>query len=511
VNATLLIAKELLKPGLLKPGQRVGVAVSGGADSVALLRILQEQRGTLGLVLSVLHVHHGMREREADEDAAFVEQLSAKHDLPCEVFRGTARVRAAECGETLEEAARKLRYGFFERELNAGRLDAVATGHTRDDQAETVLMKLLRGAWTEGLGGVHPFVSCGRGRIVRPLLRVSRAEIEAYLNALGQSWREDSSNRDPAFTRNRVRHQLLPALRTYNPQIDGQLARMATVARDEEAWWTAELGRVLPQLLLPGKPTRGGGRSTSARPEDASLSIEVERLRGLHPAMRRRVLRAAGQRLGLVLGVDAIERLLELAGMGNPAPESVPPGEPAGRSGKRMLSLPGDWMAERTARELRFARASGGGSGRVAEEYAVPVPGSVEGAAFGLRVTTEVLTEVSADAFAAGQGAREAAGGAGGAWQGGALTLRAWRPGDRVTLRHSRGPKKVKQVLERLKVTGAERESWPVVAAEGDAGIGGTVMWMRGVEVEPAPGLGLRVLDLRAFDLRVGDQSSAEE
>jgi tRNA(Ile)-lysidine synthase len=528
VNATLHIAKELLLPGLLmpellKPGQRVGVAVSGGADSVALLRILHEQRATLGLVLSVLHVHHGMREHEADEDAAFVEQLSAMLDLPCEVFSGAARVRAAEYGETLEEAARKLRYGFFERELTAGRLDAVATGHTRDDQAETVLMKLLRGAWTEGLSGVHPVVSCGRGRIVRPLLRVSRAEIQAYLNARGQAWREDSSNRDPAFTRNRVRHQLLPALRTYNPQIDGQLARMATVARDEEAWWTGELGRVLPQLLLPGKPTRGGGRSTSARAEDASLSIEVERLRGLHPAMRRRVLRAAGQRLGLVLGVEAIERLLELAGtvgpVAEPAAQPVAGGEPTGgggaqssrdpgsrgpgpmvgRSGQRMLSLPGGWMAERTARELRFARSSPTGSGRITEEYAIPVPGSVEGSAFGLQVTTELLLSR--------QGvAGEVAGGADGEWQGGALTLRAWRPGDRVTLRHSRGPKKVKEVLERLKVTGVERESWPVVTAEGAAGTGGSVLWMRGVEVEPTPGLGLKVRDVR-----VKEQSSAEE
>jgi tRNA(Ile)-lysidine synthase len=542
VNATLHIAKELLLPGLLmpellKPGQRVGVAVSGGADSVALLRILHEQRATLGLVLSVLHVHHGIREHEADEDAAFVEQLSAMLDLPCEVFSGAARVRAAEYGETLEEAARKLRYGFFERELTAGRLDAVATGHTRDDQAETVLMKLLRGAWTEGLSGVHPVVSCGRGRIVRPLLRLSRAEIEAYLNARGQGWREDSSNRDPAFTRNRVRHQLLPALRTYNPQIDGQLARMATVARDEEAWWSGELGRVLPQLLLPGKPTRGGGRSTSARPEDASLSIEVERLRRLHPAMRRRVLRAAGQRLGLVLGVDAIERLLELAGMvgpvAEPAAQPVGGGEPTGgggaqpsrdpgssdlgprdpgtpdtgpregRSGQRMLSLPGGWMAERTVRELRFARSSPRGRGRITEEYAIPVPGSAEGAAFGLQVTAKLLPSRQG---VAGEVAGEVAGGADGEWQGGALTLRAWRPGDRVTLRHSRGPKKVKEVLERLKVTGVERESWPVVAAEGAAGTGGSVLWMRGVEVEPTPGLGLKVRDVR-----VKEQSSAEE
>ena len=339
---------------------------------------------------------------------------------------------------------------------------------------------------------MHPVVRCARGAIVRPLLCVSRAEIEAYLTVRGQAWREDSSNRDPAFTRNRVRHQLLPVLRTYNPQIDGQLARMAAVARDEEAWWAGELGRMLPQLLLPGKPVRGGGRATSTRPEDASLSIEVERLRGLHPAMRRRVLRATGQRLGpppgpppgVTLGFDAIESLLELAGV------AEQPGDDRGwtsRSGKRTLSLPGGWLAERTARELRFSRASRG-NGRAAEEYPVPVPGTVEGPAFGLRVITEE------------QGA------AGGEWRGGALTLRAWRPGDRVTLRHSRGPKKVKEVLARLKVTGPERESWPVVAVDGDATVPGNVLWMQGVEVEVTPGLDLRVLEIEGIGLAIVDR-----
>ncbi len=476
MNAALAITRDLFRPG-----QRAGIAVSGGADSVALLRALHDLRGEMGLVLSVLHVHHGMRGGEADEDAAFVEQLSALLDIPCVVFRGDARARAAAHGETLEEAARGLRYGFFEQELNAGGLDAVATAHTLDDQAETVLMKLLRGAWTEGLGGVHPVVTCGRGRIVRPLLRVSRAEIEAFLAARGQAWREDSSNRDPAFTRNRVRQQLLPALRSYNPQIDAQLSRMATVARDEDAWWAGELARVLPQLLLPGKPVRGGGRATSTRSEDASLSIEVERLRGLHPAMRRRVLRAAGERLGVMLGFDAIERLLELAGLGESG------GDPGRAGGSRTLSLPLDWLAERTPRELRFSRATARGSSRTAEEYPIPVPGRAEGAAFGLRVITE---ERGAD---------------GGAWVGGGLMLRAWRPGDRVTLRHSRGPKKVKEVLERLKVTGAERESWPVVVGAG-AENAANVLWMRGVEVEPVPGLGLRVLDLEAEE-----QTSAGE
>jgi tRNA(Ile)-lysidine synthase len=469
VSATLPIARKLFRPG-----QRVCIAVSGGADSVALLRTLHTARAALGLVLSVVHVHHGIRGVEADGDADFVRQLSAELGLPCEVLAGEAKVRAAECGETLEEAARNIRYRLFAQELELGRVDVVATAHTLDDQAETVLMKLLRGAWTEGLGGIHPVVIYARGAVVRPMLQVSRSAVETYLRELGQAWREDASNQDPAFTRNRIRHELLPALRGYNPQIAGQLARLAAIARDEEAWWAGELGRMLPQLLLPGRPVRGGGRSTSTHPEDASVSLELERLRGLQPAVRRRVLRAAAQGLGLSLDFDEVERLLRLAGADGEEEQAA-----RGRgSSRNSVNLPGGWIAERTPRELQIRRLQPKEpSADGVLEYRIPVPGSVEGRAFGVVVR-----------------AAEA-----GNWEGGTLILRAWRAGDRVTVCHSRGPKKVKEVLERLKVTGRERQGWPVVALEGpqtadqDAQAQANVVWMRGVPAEPFPGLQLRV------------------
>ncbi len=160
-----------LRSSLFRPGQRIAVAVSGGADSVALLRRLLEERHKLGIVLSVVHVHHGIRGAAADEDAAFVAGLAAAHDLPFHLHRTDAPAAAAALHETLEEAARNLRYAFFRQLMADGQADAVATAHTLDDQAETVLHKLLRGAWTEGLSGIHPVLASRARKHPAPLPR----------------------------------------------------------------------------------------------------------------------------------------------------------------------------------------------------------------------------------------------------------------------------------------------------------------------------------------------------
>ena len=184
---------------LLKPGLRLAVGLSGGADSVALLRALQERSGELGLVLHAAHLHHGLRGEEADGDLAFARALAAELGLPFHEARVDAGATAKENAETIEEAARRLRYSWFRQLMASGEVEAVATAHTRDDQAETVLAKFLRGAWTEGLSGIHPVIEFPEGRILRPLLGTTRAEVEAYLGALGQGWREDSSNRHLTF------------------------------------------------------------------------------------------------------------------------------------------------------------------------------------------------------------------------------------------------------------------------------------------------------------------------
>ncbi|MEG9435722.1 tRNA lysidine(34) synthetase TilS [Edaphobacter sp. HDX4] len=354
----------------IRPGDRLCVAISGGADSVALLLAIHEantaQRDALGIGLSAIHVHHGIREAaESDADLTFVQDLCIQLDIPLHIHRADVPARAAENRETLEEAAREVRYAFFRTLIASGHADSVLTAHTLDDQAETVMMKLLRGAWTEGLSAIHPVVSVEiptthsqgsprSGRILRPLLSTRRSEIEAFLQARNQPWRTDLTNADIAYTRNRVRHELLPQLRTFNPSIDQTLANLAELAREEEARWQTELSRLLPQLLLPGKPVRGGGRAVATVPGEATVAIELDRLRPLDPALRRRVLRSAARQLGFRLSFDDTTRLLALAGLA-----TLP--TVAARSGA-AVHLARGLRAQRSARELRLFRESGAGS-----------------------------------------------------------------------------------------------------------------------------------------------------
>jgi tRNA(Ile)-lysidine synthase len=341
----------------------------------------------------------------------------------------------------LEEAARNLRYAFFRQLISDEQIDAVATAHTLDDQAETVLHKLLRGAWTEGLSAIHPVVTVEKGSILRPFLENTRAAIEEWLRRLDQPWREDASNQELVHTRNRIRLQLLPLLRTFNPQIAAQLARLATISADEEAYWQGELNGLLPLLLLPGKPVRGGGRSSSTHPEAETVAMEHARLRDLHPAAARRVLRAAARRLGARLSFEHTEQLLAMA-----QAES-------GRGAK--FNLPGGITVERSLREIRLTRTSSPAA--PAPAHAFRIPGEVVAPEYGLRLRGESAAPGAPNLQA---------------------TLRPWRAGDRVTLKHSRGPKKVAEVLDRLHVVGAERTNWPVVEWEGK------IVWMRGADVD---------------------------
>jgi len=431
----------------LRPGMRLAAAVSGGADSVALLRALVQAAPEIGLVLSVVHVHHGIRGIEADADAVFVEALAARLTLPLHRKNVDTPATARTRKETLEEAARNLRYDWFRALLSDGVVDAVATAHTLDDQAETVLHKLLRGAWTEGLGGIHPVIVCPKGAILRPFLSVHRAEIEDWLRSQGQDWREDSTNQDTAFTRNRIRHELLPQLAMFNPQIYTQLANLATIARDEEAYWNTELNQILPSLLLPGRAVRGGGRAASTHPEEASLGMEIERL-PLQLAKRRRVIRAAARQLGVNLNFDQTEKLLAMC-------------EPGG---SRRETLTAELQAERTPRELRLVRSTLLSLVKL-PEYTLPIPGELQAEDYGLSLKAVVSVN-------GGKAIPPA-------------TLRSPRPGDRVELRHSRGPKALKEVFSRLHMDPAQRASWPIVEWQGK------IVWMKDVPLaepeEPLP------------------------
>jgi len=348
----------------IRPGDRISVAISGGADSVALLLALHEAnaapRDSLGIGLSAIHIHHGIRDAtESDADLAFVQDLCLQHDIPLHLHRADVPARAAQNRETIEEAARETRYAYFRSLIASGHVDSVLTAHTLDDQAETVLMKILRGAWTEGLSAIHPVVTvttqaassqqpARTGKILRPMLSTTRAQVESFLKARNQRWRTDSTNADTAYTRNRIRHELMPQLRTFNPSIDQTLANLAELARDEELRWQTELSRVLPQVLLPGKPVRGGGRAVATAPGSSGVAIEIERLRSLDPALRRRVLRAAARQLGFRLSFDETSRLLSLAGFGNLPTVSARPGA--------LLHLAKGLRAQRTAREIQLSR-----------------------------------------------------------------------------------------------------------------------------------------------------------
>jgi tRNA(Ile)-lysidine synthase len=422
----------ILRINLFHPGQRIAIAVSGGADSVALLLRSLEERTKSGVVLSVVHVNHGIRGEAADADAGFVASLASANGLDFHLHHTDAPAAAADLHETLEEAARNLRYAFFRELLATGKADAVATAHTLDDQAETVLQKLIRGAWTEGLSGIHPVLAEQTGTILRPFLDNTRATLETWLVERNQSWREDVTNQDMAHTRNRIRGQLLPLLRTFNPQIANQLARLATISADEEIYWQGELGRLLPALLLPGRPTRGGGRSSSTNPGEETVAMEQARLRELQPAVARRVLRAAAGRLGASLSFEHTEQLLQ--------------------GGK--FDLPGGIKAERSLREIRLTRNAP--TAVAAPAYPFAVPGEVRAPEYGLVLRAEGAV--------------------------GTALLRPWKAGDRVTLRYSRGPKKVTEVLDRLHVAGKDRQNWPVVESEG------RIIWMRGAEIE-SPGV----------------------
>jgi len=379
----------------IHPGDRIAIAISGGADSVALLLTLHAansaKHDALGVGISAVHINHHLRGKESNADQNFVEDLCIGLDIPLHLHHADIPERITTTSEGIEEAARNARYDFFSTLLNSGHADAVLTAHTLDDQAETVLMKLLRGAWTEGLSAIHPVLAQPKGKILRPFLQTRRAEIESFLKSSNQPWREDSTNTDTAFTRNRIRHELLPQLRTFNPNIDQTLANLAELAREEELRWQTELGRILPQLLLPGKPVRGGGRAvplpiskktvilsegeaeskdpeainpaktaqtippqkppTQTTPTNTSISIEVDRLRAQDPALRRRVLRAAARQLGARLSFDETSRLLALAGL-QPYPPVGPP-TVSSRAGS-SLHLSNNLRADRSPRELRL-------------------------------------------------------------------------------------------------------------------------------------------------------------
>lgn len=317
-----------LTKGLVQPGDRVFCAVSGGADSVALLFGMYLLREKLGLELSAAHFNHHLRAEESDADEAFVRELCARYDIPLTVEG--AWVRPGKKG--LEAAAREVRYAFL-RSLPG----KVATAHTADDNAETVLMHLIRGTGLKGLGGIAPV----NGTVIRPMLDITRQEVESFLEEYCLPHREDSSNAGDAFLRNRIRHQVMPLLKGENPSVSLGISAMARRLRQDEAFLQAQ--------LEPGLPS-------------------VSRLRQLDPALQHRYL----------------ERFLKDNGMTEPeqshiraARELLVTQKPSAR-----LDFPGGMTIARDYDRLVCLEQR-----KPPEEGEIRVPGVTELPRWGLRVT----------------------------------------------------------------------------------------------------------------------------
>ena len=397
---------------------RVGVAVSGGADSVCLLHVLRELAPRWDLSLEVLHLNHQLRGSASDGDAEFVANLASEMGLP---FHQRS-LAVADIPGNLEQAARDARREFFREALRSFGLEKVATGHTKSDQAETVLFRLLRGSGNAGLAGVLPVTAEG---LVRPLLDIDRSEIEDWLTARGISWRQDASNSDDRFSRNRIRHELLPKLRAeWNPSIDRILSQMSMLAREDENYWST----ILPEELL----IRRG----------ATVLLNRGELCKFHTAVVRRLLRRA---IMLVRGdlrqidFQHIEGVLALL---------------RETEGHGRLQIPGvdvfrsmDW--------LRIAPQ--GYDNQIERNFRIPmeVPGTFTTPGLNFSIKAELVapdsryTEREDDLD----------------WDRlqGRMDVRNWRPGDQIRKVQGKSVEKLKLLFQEARIPLWERRHWPII------------------------------------------------
>jgi tRNA(Ile)-lysidine synthase len=447
------VLHTIRKRELIRPGDRVAVAVSGGADSVALLLLLAELRPELGIVLSVAHVNHKLRGAESDADERFVEDLARR--LGLELAVASAPVDAVRSG--IEAAAREQRYEFFRDLARTKRVGKIATGHTLDDQAETVLLRIFRGTGIRGLAGILPRLTLENegqvcGEVVRPALGVRRAEVREFLRERGQEWREDSSNQDLSFQRNRVRLRVLPALReSFGESVVDNLADLAEIARAEEEQWSVVNGQWAASTQYPVPGTRRGSTRVAGEHSWAmgGGTLDLGRLLALPLAARRRLVRGwiEANAPAVSISFRLIEEVLDLA---------------AGDAGSN-LQLPGGRVLRVKRGELQLEAETAAAD----YEYQLSVPGALEVCELGVRVEA-VLT--SWDAVPDAERERLLDPGK----VGGVMRVRNWRAGDRFWPASTKKTKKVKELLSDKHVVGLEKKLWPVVEA------GGELVWVRG-------------------------------
>jgi tRNA(Ile)-lysidine synthase len=439
------IAELIETHRMFPPGARAGVAVSGGADSVCLLHVLIELGERWKLSMSIIHVNHLLRGSDSDADEQFVRELAAKLRLPSVVER--IDVAALAGGGNLEQAAREARRAVFLREIKAGRVDRVALAHTRSDQAETVLFRFLRGSYATGLAGMRPVTP---GGLVRPLLETDRAAVIDYLEQRGIAWREDRSNQDRRFARNRIRHDLLPALASdWNPGLPRLLAHHAVLAQEDESYWETEMDRIVPGLL---SDSRFGVIGNAARVAE------------LPNALARRVIRRAFLRVkGDLREIDYDHIRQALALLRRP-------------SGHFRLQVPGVDIL-RSFDLVRFATPA---AGSVPRDFEMPlgVPGTVAEPHIGPLLSLELIERQAAIGFVTEpmHGTLktdldwkriQAALGYGESSRAERLVLRNWRPGDAYQRVGDQHEHKLKALFHESRIPLWERRGWPVITAAG--------------------------------------------
>jgi tRNA(Ile)-lysidine synthase len=478
---------------MIRPGDRIGIGVSGGADSVAMLRIFAELRAELGIAVFILHFHHQLRGAEADEDERFVKALAKEFHLEFESGRADVAGEARLHGWNLEDAARRMRYQFFAAAAETRGLKRVAVAHTANDQAETVLSHLLRGTGPTGLAGIYPTA----GLIIRPLLDLGREELRAFLSKLGQPWREDATNQDTSRMRARIRHQLIPLLvRDFDAAAVVRLSRLAKYAREDETFWRALEGERFHSL--------------ASRESSATISLRVADLLSPLPAMLTENEGAGRNAVPLSAPTMAMTRRLvrrifsELQGgreqLTSRHVDSVLDLATKSQSGAK-IDLPGVCV-ERIFDRLRFSSALS--AHEVVQDgeptrqncdfaYTIPRPGRLEPACI---VVAEIQRRINLKLVDWPPAQSDTVLGWGALdfdrvqWP---LVLRNWRPGDSYRPHGSRRARKIKRLLLQSRVPRSARGSWPVLASEGK------VIWASGYPVAedlaPTPGtqLGLMI------------------
>ena len=433
---------------LVSPGDRLLAAVSGGADSVAMLHVLHRLAALLGIDLAVAHLDHRIRGDAAAADAQFVADLASRLRLPCTVGRADVPGRARRKHLSLEMAARQARYDFLARTARTTNASSVATAHTADDQAETVILNLARGAGPAGLGGIPRRIVLNGVDVVRPLLGVTRKQVVAYLNANNLSWREDASNRDMKHLRNRVRHQVLPLLaRALNPKVRQALARTAELMHEENQWGDRAAAKALADCLAPG----------------AALALPA--LLNRPKAEQRRVLRLWLAAAGIPaeeVSFDVMSRLNTLAR--------------SGRAGGD-LQVGGQWTVRKQYDAFLAPRRNTGRHRPSAFRQPVAVPGETLLAAPPLRIVTRLAPGIvrpkagrPGDLPARASISRAAMGRK-------KLFVRSWRDGDRISPLGMNGSKKLQDIFVDQKVPVTRRPEIPIIECGGD------IVWLPGYRV----------------------------